>query len=384
MHIPDGSLSPQTCLAAFAIAAPTIAVASRRVTTVVKTRNVPMLAMFAAVSFLVMMFNIPVPDGTSAHAVGAVIIAIALGPWAAVIAVSVALLFQALLFGDGGLLAYGANVLNLAILMPFSGLAVYRLLAGRSPLTSRRRILAAGAGGFVGINVAALATALELGIQPLLHQSANGSPLYAPYSIIQAVAAMAFAHLLVAGPVEAVLTGSVFAYLARANPAALAATHRGLGTVAVPATGRWASPRRVAVMFVLALAVLSPLGLLAQGTAFGEEAPQDMDLAGLGIQAIPEGMARYTGFWRHTLLGDYAFADGTNPALAYLISAGLGIIVVGGLVYLAGLVVARLIGTTPAPALATGSGEATGSSTDAPAVSPADEVPASAQGSGAR
>ena len=102
MHIPDGYLSPQTCAAAYVVAVPTWAAASRKVTKVVRTRNVPLLAMFAAISFLVMMFNIPIPDGTTAHAVGAVVIAVVLGPWAAVIAVSVALLFQALLFGDGG------------------------------------------------------------------------------------------------------------------------------------------------------------------------------------------------------------------------------------------------------------------------------------------
>ena len=109
MHIPDGYLSPATCAVGYLAALPLWATASRKVTKVVKTRNVPTLAVFAAVSFLVMMFNIPVPDGTTAHAVGGVVIAICLGPWAAVIAVSVALLIQALLFGDGGVLAYGVT-----------------------------------------------------------------------------------------------------------------------------------------------------------------------------------------------------------------------------------------------------------------------------------
>ena len=99
MHIPDGYLSPQTCAVGFAVVIPVWATAARRVTAVVKTRNVPMLAVFSALSFLVMMFNVPIPDGTTAHAVGGSIIAICLGPWAAVIAVSVALAFQALLFG---------------------------------------------------------------------------------------------------------------------------------------------------------------------------------------------------------------------------------------------------------------------------------------------
>jgi cobalt/nickel transport system permease protein len=131
MHIPDGYLSPQTCAVGFVAAVPVWTIAVRRVQRVVKNRHVPTLAVLSAVSFLVMMFNIPIPDGTTAHAIGATIIAILLGPWAAVLAVSVALAFQALLFGDGGVLAYGFNCVNMAILAPFAGLAVYRLLSRR-------------------------------------------------------------------------------------------------------------------------------------------------------------------------------------------------------------------------------------------------------------
>src|SRR6185503_11757558 len=161
---------------------------------------------FAAVSFLVMMFNIPVPDGTTAHAVGGVVIAICLGPWAAVIAVSVALLIQALLFGDGGVLAYGVNCLNLAVILPFVGLFVYRAIAGRAPLRSRRRVVAAGIGGYVGINAAGLAAAVQIGIQPELFQTSTGAPLYSPYHLSQSNPAMAVAHLTVAGAAEAIMT----------------------------------------------------------------------------------------------------------------------------------------------------------------------------------
>lgn len=341
MHIPDGYLSPQTCAAAYAVAVPTLAVASRRVSAVLRTKQVPLLAMFAAVSFLVMMFNVPIPDGTTAHAVGAVIIAIVLGPWAAVIAVSVALLFQALLFGDGGVLAYGANVVNMAILMPFVGYAGYRLIAGRSALTATRRVVAAGIAGFVGINAAGLATAVELGIQPDLFHTAAGAPLYSPYHLSQSIPAMALAHVIVAGPVEAVLTAGVFGYLVRANPSALAATHPGLsGEPSSSSTPSRApgllSPARVAVGFVVLLAALSPLGLLAPGGAFGENAPDDLPLADLGLDAIPAGMERYAGFWSHTLLGDYGFADGQNATLAYWVCAVLGIAIVGIAVYAAG------------------------------------------------
>src|SRR5690349_18610153 len=128
MHIPDGYLSPATCATFYAASVPVWVTAGRRVRKVVRSRYVPLIAIGAAYSFLVMMFNIPVPDGTTAHAVGAVLVAVLLGPWAAVIAVSIALAIQALFFGDGGVLAYGANVFNMAFVMPMVGYAVYRLL----------------------------------------------------------------------------------------------------------------------------------------------------------------------------------------------------------------------------------------------------------------
>jgi cobalt/nickel transport system permease protein len=345
MHIPDGYLSPQTCAAAYAVAVPTWMAASRKVTKVVKTRNVPLLAMFAAISFLVMMFNIPIPDGTTAHAVGAVIIAIVLGPWAAIIAVSVALLFQALLFGDGGVLAYGANVLNMAILMPVAGLGVYRLLAGHAPLTSRRRVVAAAAGGYVGINTAALAAAIEFGVQPTLFRTTSGAPLYSPYHLSQAIPAMMLAHLTVAGAAEAILTAGVLAYLARADVARLVPNHPGVPMAADGGTPKAPSrltPGRAAVGSIALMVVLTPLGLLAPGGAFGEAAPRDLDLGRLGLSAVPEGLNRYNGFWSHTVLGGYGFGDGQSGGLGYWLSAVVGIAVIGLAVYLVGRVVGAL------------------------------------------
>src|SRR5215467_12691324 len=146
MHIPDGYLSPQTCAVMYAGAAPFWVAAGRRVRKVVKQRYVPLVALGAAYCFLVMMFNVPIPDGTTAHAVGAVLVAVLLGPWAAIIAVSIALAIQALFFGDGGVLAFGANAFNMAFVMPFVGYGVYWALCHKVPLTSSRRPYAAGVG----------------------------------------------------------------------------------------------------------------------------------------------------------------------------------------------------------------------------------------------
>src|SRR5690349_15630543 len=141
-------------------AVPAWLLATRRVRAVLNNRTVPLLAMFSAFVFTVMMFNIPVPGGTTAHAVGGTIVAIVLGPWAAVIAVSTALIIQALFFGDGGVLAIFANCLNMAVILPFVGYGTFRLLAGRSDLLSTRRVWAAGIGAYVGITAAALAVGL--------------------------------------------------------------------------------------------------------------------------------------------------------------------------------------------------------------------------------
>jgi cobalt/nickel transport system permease protein len=336
MHIPDGYLSPQTCAAAYAVAVPAWAAAANRVSRVVKTRNVPLLAVLSAVSFLVMMFNIPIPDGTTAHAVGGTVIAVVLGPWAAVLAVSVALLFQALLFGDGGVLAYGANVLNMAVVLPFVGYAVYRVLAGRSPLTSGRRVAAAAVAGYAGINAAALAAAVEFGIQPDLFHNAAGAPLYSPYHLAQTIPAMMLAHLTVAGAAEAILTGGVLSYLARADVRRLLPGHPGIPVTAgdaTPSPPRRLTPARVAVGSVGLMALLTPLGLLAPGGAFGEDAPQGIDLGRYGLSAVPSGLARYNGWWSHSVLNGYGFAAGQHPNLAYVLSAVVGIAAVGAVVF---------------------------------------------------
>jgi len=139
MHIPDGYLGPGTYVTAYAAAVPFWAAASKKLGKTLKSRQVPLLALSAAFCFVIMMFNVPIPGGTTGHAVGAVLVAILLGPWAACIAVSVALIVQALLFGDGGITCAGANCINMAVIMPFVGYAAYRLIAGGSPVTSKRR-----------------------------------------------------------------------------------------------------------------------------------------------------------------------------------------------------------------------------------------------------
>jgi cobalt/nickel transport system permease protein len=340
VHIPDGYLSPQTCIAGLAVAVPVLAVAARRVRTVVRTRHVPTLALFSAMCFLVMMFNIPIPDGTTAHAVGGGIIAIVLGPWAAMIAVAVALAFQALLFGDGGVLVYGVNVLNMAIALPLVAYGLYKLISGSSALSSARRIVGAAVGGYVGINIAALLTGLELGIQPDLFHDAVGAPLYSPYTLSQTIPAMLLAHVFVAGFAEGVLSGGVFAYLQRANQPLLRLNNPEV-PVDAERTTRRVRPIAIAGIAVGIMALLTPIGLLAPGGAFGEDAPEDLDLSKVNLQAIPDGLNKYNGFWHNALFDGYDFGGDAHPWLGYLVSAVVGIAVVGLVVLLIGKLIAR-------------------------------------------
>jgi cobalt/nickel transport system permease protein len=217
MHIPDGYLGPQTYGAAYLAAAPFWAIASRKLNKTLRSRQVPLLALSAAFSFVIMMFNVPIPGGTTGHAVGAVLVAVLLGPWAACIAVSIALIVQALLFGDGGITCLGANCLNMAVIMPFVGYGAYCLISARSEVTSPRRWIGAAVGGYIGLNVAAVSAGLMFGIQPAIAHDTAGHALYAPYPLTVAVPAMALEHLLVFGIVEAVVTGLVVAYLQRAD-----------------------------------------------------------------------------------------------------------------------------------------------------------------------
>ena len=138
MHIPDGYLGPATCGFFYVVMLPIWSVASKIVKNTLKVKQVPMLAIGAAFSFVIMMFNVPIPGGTTGHAVGAVLAAILLGPWAATLAVSVALILQAILFGDGGITAIGANCFNMAFVLPFTGYAFYKIISGNSTATSIR------------------------------------------------------------------------------------------------------------------------------------------------------------------------------------------------------------------------------------------------------
>jgi len=222
MHIPDGYLGPATYGTLYAVTVPFWAVASWKLNRTLKAKQAPFLAIGAAFSFVIMMFNIPIIGGTTGHATGATLIAVLIGPWAALIAVSVALIIQAILFGDGGITAIGANCFNMAVAGVFVGYAMYRMIAGDSGVMSKRRWVAGAVAAYVSLNVSALLTAVQLGIQPLLERTPDGQPLYSPFPLSFAVPAIALEHLVLFGFVEAAVTALVIRYFQKNDPEMLA------------------------------------------------------------------------------------------------------------------------------------------------------------------
>ena len=334
MHIPDGYLSPATSIILFLLALPFWVIGVRKIRQTMNARSVPLIALVAAFSFVIMMFNIPLPGGTTGHAVGAALAAIVLGPEIATIAVSIALIIQALFFGDGGVLAIGANSFNMAVVAPYISYAIYRAISRNTSLTSVRRVVGAALGGWTGLTVAALFAGIEFGLQPLLFHAADGAPLYAPYPLAVAVPAMVLPHMAVASMVEGLLTALVVAYLQRSNVAVLEAAEK-------PAVASEAGSFRKLRWVWVAIAVLvvaSPLGLLAPGTAWGEWGTKE--LASMGLGTIPAGLEKLSSLWGAPLAG-YDLPALGNINLGYMLSALVGILVIGVVVWLFTLLLTR-------------------------------------------
>ncbi|MEE8716666.1 MAG: cobalt transporter CbiM [Coriobacteriales bacterium] len=322
MHIPENYLSPSTC-GVFGVATVGIwAVAIRKVSRSVPKDKMPLLGVAAAFCFLAMMFNIPLPGGTTGHAVCGTLVAILFGPWASVIAVSIALIIQAVFFGDGGILAIGANCFNMAFVLPMVGYGVYRLVRGRSGGLGRE-LVAAGVGSYVGINCAALCAALEFGVQPLLFTDSAGAALYCPYPVSVAVPAMMVGHLTVAGIAETVFTVGILAFVRKVAPnfallPGSSAPAAGGAASGAEAPSLAASVAPVAVLVGL-LIVATPLGLLAEGDAWGEWGIEDLANS-LGY--TPSGMA--SGWEWTALMPDYSI--GSLPDwVGYVLSAVIGV-----------------------------------------------------------
>lgn len=203
MHLPDGLLDLKTTVATAAVAAVGTAVALRRLEASLGERAAPLLGTTAAFVFAAQMVNFPIAAGTSGHLIGGVLAAVLLGPWGGLVVMTIVLLVQSLLFGDGGLLALGANVLNQGVIGSAGGYCIY--MAARRLLPSKAGPApAAVVAAWFAVLLAATACSLELAWSGVF-------PLWST------LPAMLTVHLAIGG-VEALATGLAVAFINQTRP----------------------------------------------------------------------------------------------------------------------------------------------------------------------
>lgn len=208
MHIPDGYISPATVVTSYAIAVPLWIYGFKKLKEKLNEETLPLIGALSAMSFVIMMLNIPIPGGTSGHAVGAVLIALLFGPWVSFISVSLVLLIQALLFGDGGVSTYALNALSMAFAGSFTSYFVFQKIKNKK--------FAPFFAGWIGLVSSSIVAAVALGIQPIFWTH-NGQPLYFPFGLKTTFVAIVGSHMLFFGVAEGIFTQLIYNYLQKKN-----------------------------------------------------------------------------------------------------------------------------------------------------------------------
>lgn len=209
MHMANELLSPAIAAATGLVAAGGIAGAARRIRDKADTSLVPLMGVLGAFVFAAQMINFTLPalPGTSDHLIGTTLLAVLLGPSAAVITMTGVLVVQCLIFQDGGLLALGANVINMGLLPAYGGYAIWRvLLPGQDTVPLGRMLPAVWTAAFVAVTLGAVGVCIQVGLSQRLT-----IPL-AKFS-----AAVIGVHFL-SGAFEGLITGAVLVFLYRLYP----------------------------------------------------------------------------------------------------------------------------------------------------------------------
>ncbi|MBV8896635.1 MAG: energy-coupling factor ABC transporter permease [Acidobacteriaceae bacterium] len=271
MHIPDNFLSPPVWATLDCVAAPAVAIVSRRAQKSANTGQLPLLGVLGAFVFAAQMVNFPVGIGTSGHLVGGTLLACIIGPWAAALVMTSILVIQALVFQDGGVLALGANVMNMALLGVVAGYVPARLLA-RTKWSS----LGIFGGGTVSVLVSGVLALTELRISGI-HMSSAMIDLSLVVFAVNAV-------------IEGAITLSALRAIERLKPGVSI-----LGEVRSPAFSRPRKLRTVAIAIASTSVLIAALGIAA-----GSSLPDGLERLALRL-GIP--FAAHPIF--HAPLSDY-------------------------------------------------------------------------------
>lgn len=207
MHIPDGFLDPYLCILMYVLAFAFLVWAWKGVQKKFPRSFVPIISVSSALVFAAQMLNFPIVYGTSGHLVGGTFLAVLLGPQASMISMSIVLLIQALFFADGGILTFGANIFNMAVI---GGLSFYlvRLISGSTPQNSKRFLTSVFIASWFSIVLGSLACAVQIGISSMF-ASAGG--------LLVTIPSMLFWHVII-GVGEAAITTTLVSQLSRIKP----------------------------------------------------------------------------------------------------------------------------------------------------------------------
>jgi cobalt/nickel transport system permease protein len=206
VHVPDGFFNAATSLAAGAAGAGTIALSLRKAAADLGERLGPMAGLVSAFVFALQMVNFPVGAGTSGHLMGGALAAILVGPWTALLCIAIVLLVQALLFADGGLTAYGLNVMLIGVVPVFSAWGTFRLLRRALPAGPSFLVRSSAAAAFVSVPAAAAAFSAAFAL---------GGTVELPFKPM--LTAMVGTHLLI-GAGEAFMTAALINTVAKVRP----------------------------------------------------------------------------------------------------------------------------------------------------------------------
>ena len=204
LHAPDGFFSVPVAAAMWALAVVVIAISVRRAGRDFDERAIPLMGVTAAFIFAAQMINFPVLGGTSGHLLGAVLTAVLLGPWAGTLVMASVIAVQSLLFQDGGLLAMGANIVNMGLVGTIGGYAIYRSIARVLGGEERGRLPAAAIAAWCAVMLGAAVTSVELAV--------SGTT-----TLAVVLPAMLGTHALI-GVGEALITVGALALISSARP----------------------------------------------------------------------------------------------------------------------------------------------------------------------
>lgn len=209
MHIPDGYLSLEICALTYFTAIAFLIWSWKKAKTTYSESIAPLLAISSAFIFVAQMINFPIAYGTSGHLVGGTFLSLLLGPYAAVLSMTMVLMMQAIFFADGGILTFGANVLNMAVIGALSFFLI-KLLTKSSKKKSWF-FSSVFIASWLSVVLGALACGLEIGFSPVF-SNAGGIAVTVP--------AMLFWHILI-GLGEAAITTTLITQLNRLQPTVL-------------------------------------------------------------------------------------------------------------------------------------------------------------------